>query len=417
MSIRTALPALVALTLLPGGLQAATITVWEHENFGGASRVIESSVSQLDGAGWNDRISSLRVDSGQWEICRDNDFRNCQTVSGGEVPKLASSGWNDTISSLRPVGSGAAARHPEDVAQSLYRALLGRDADPDGLRNAAAQIQAGKVTDLVRGIAQSSEYRSTTAQRSASEVLDQIYLGLLGRRADTSARTAYLNRIEDGDVVDVVLDLLSTDEFASSQGGGGGTVAPATGTGQDVQVQARGTGVVIWGAKGQYEKVTAAKVAAGRDGRIHISFTGSRAESLDGRWERDGNGNIRITSIDLPTKPAIAVDGGVQLDHDQLARIDVRAGNTGTRDRVLYSFVSEHYQLPREEALCQQEIRAQLGAKGNQAVFLSPDRSRGTASHQELSGEVVILSDNTSTRYNCEVDARGGRVLNASVGR
>jgi hypothetical protein len=416
MSIRTASHVLVALALLPGALAAATITVWEHENFGGASRVIESSVSQLDSAGWNDRISSLRIDSGQWEVCRDNDFRNCRTFSGGEVAKLASTGWNDTISSLRPVGSGAAARDPQDVAQALYRALLGRDADPDGLRNAAAQIEAGKVTDLVRGIAQSSEYRSTTQQRSASEILDQIYVGLLGRRADTSARTAYLNRIEDGDVVDVVLDLLSTDEFASSQGGG--TVAPAAGgTGQEVQVQARGTGVVIWGAKGQYGSVSAAKVAAGRDGRIHISFTGSSPQSLDGIWERDGNGNLRITSIDLPTKPAIPVNGGVQLDHDQLARIDVRTGDPGSRDRVLYSFVAEDYQLPREETLCQQEIRNQLGAKGNQAVFLTPDRSRVTSNRQELSGEVLILSDNTSSRYRCEVDARGGQVLNASVGR
>jgi hypothetical protein len=415
MSIRIASHALVALALLPGGLSAATITVWEDDDFAGASRVIETAVAQLAGAGWNDRISSLRVDSGQWEICRDNDFRNCQTVSGGEIAKLASSGWNDIISSLRPVGSSAGARDSQDVAAALYRALLGRDADPDGLRNAAAQIQAGKVTELVRGITQSSEYRSSTQLRPASEILDQIYLGLLGRRADTSARTAYLNRIEDGEVVDVVVDLLSTDEFASSKGGG--TLTPSTGTGREIQVQARGTGVVIWGAKGQYGTVTAAKVAAGRDGRIHISFTGSSPQTLDGAWNRDADGNLRITTIDLPTKPAIAVDGGVQLDHDQLARIDVRAGDPGTRDRVLYSFVAEDFELPREETLCQAEIRAQLGAKGNQAVFLAPDRSRGTSSRQELSGEVVILSDNTSTRYNCEVDARGGRVLHASVGR
>jgi hypothetical protein len=70
MSTRTSLHVLLALALLPAGVGAATITVWEHENFRGESDVFDTTVSRLDD-GWNDRISSIRVDSGQWEVCRD----------------------------------------------------------------------------------------------------------------------------------------------------------------------------------------------------------------------------------------------------------------------------------------------------------------------------------------------------------
>jgi len=323
------------------------------------------------------------------------------------------SGWNDAISSLRPVATTAAAGNPERTAERLYRALLGRDGDPDGLRNAATQIRAGKLTDLVRGMAQSPEFRSLSGQRSASEILDQIYGGLYGRRADTTARNAYLSRIERGDAAGVVLDVMAAEE------GGAANRDPAPIAG-GVEVQAKGSGVVIWGGKKYFDTVSGAKVLLGRDGRMRINFTGSTSHTLNGTWSQETNGFARVRTIDLPDKPSVAVEGGVLLDHDQLARIDVTAGTQGTRDRVVYTFVAQDFVLPREETLCQQEIRARLEKEkgsGVKVAFLAPRLSRLGSDRQELRGEVVLLSENVSAEYRCEVDTRRGQVIDASVRR
>ncbi len=77
------------------------IEVFEHFDFGGASRALERPVESLQSEGWNDRISSLRVLSGRWQVCRHNDYRECIEVGGDEreLPR----DWNDAISSLRPL--------------------------------------------------------------------------------------------------------------------------------------------------------------------------------------------------------------------------------------------------------------------------------------------------------------------------
>jgi hypothetical protein len=77
------------------------IEVYEHFDYGGSSRTFERAVSELEPEGWNDRISSLRVISGRWQVCRHNDYRECREIGGGErqLPR----DWNDAISSLRPL--------------------------------------------------------------------------------------------------------------------------------------------------------------------------------------------------------------------------------------------------------------------------------------------------------------------------
>jgi hypothetical protein len=409
--------ALTAVAALPIAARAAEITVWEHYDFRGASTVIDSANARLDN-GWNDRISSLRVDSGTWEVCRDWDYRNCRLVGPGTMAQAQlESGWNDAISSLRPVSaSSAGGGDAETVAQRLYSGLLGRDADPEGLRNAAAQIRAGRINDLVAGMTQSQEFRSIAQQRSPTELLDQIYRGLLGRAADTAARTAYLPRLQRGDVNNVVLDIVSSEEFDGGTATAGGGSAPSTVT-QD-EVRANGTGVVIWGGKKYFDTVTAARVQLASNGRIRISFSGSTPQSLDGTYTRESADFIRVDTIDVPERGVMQVDGGVQLDNNQLERVDVSAGTQGTRDRVVYNFVSSHYDLPSEERLCQEEIQARLASQNRNAsklAFLAPERSRVASNRYRLSGEVVLLAENASAQYRCEVDSRGNQLLDASV--
>jgi hypothetical protein len=413
MTIRNTMAAMLAFAVAPAVAGAAEITVWDHVNFRGASTVYDASTARLTDVGWNDRISSLRIDSGQWEICRDIEFRSCRVLGPGDELSALEGGWNDAISSLRPA-SGAAAAAPDDVAARLYVALLGRDADPEGLRNASAQIRAGRTASLVSGMTTSQEFRTLQNRLSSTELLDQIYRGLLGRRPDTAARTAYLGRLEDGDVAGVVLDLVGSEEFGP---GGGGAVADTANDTRVDEVQARGSGVALFGGKKYFETANAARVQIGGNGRIRIVFTGSSQQSLDGTYTRESNDFLRVNAVEWPQRGTVPVSGGVTLDNNQLARVDVSAGAQGTRDRLVFAFVAEGYQLPREETLCQGEVRARLDQQGagGQLAFLAPATSRLGSNRRELTGEVVILSQNKSATYRCEVDSRGAQVLDVTV--
>jgi hypothetical protein len=85
---------------------AAEITLYEHFDYRGASRSFGDEVADLRREGFNDKTSSFRIDRGDWELCRDIEFRDCRTFRDDES-ELARA-WNDTISSLRRVGRGRA---------------------------------------------------------------------------------------------------------------------------------------------------------------------------------------------------------------------------------------------------------------------------------------------------------------------
>jgi len=323
-------------------------------------------------------------------------------------------GWNDSISSIRPVSSAASGSNADKVAQRLYSGILGRDADPEGLRNAAAQIASGRLNDLVAGMTQSQEFRTIAQQKSSTDLLDQIYRGLLGRAADSAARTSYLPRIQRGDTAGVVLDIVSSEEF---DGAGVTASNPGTSPVSQAEVRANGNGAVLWGGKKYFDTATAARVQLGSDGRYRITTNGSTNHNIQGTYTRESRDFIRINTVDVPERGTVQVDGGVQLDRDQLERVDVTAGSQGTRDRILFHFIAQDYRLPADESRCHQEIQARLQTQGagDKFAFLPPDRSRASSSRDRLVGEVVLLSQNSTAEYRCEVDARSGQVLDASV--
>lgn len=77
--------------------------LYEGPNFSGRTFVIDSQVvANLDGSGFNDRASSLRVEGGYWIFCSDANFNGeCQTFGPGDYPALR--GLNNRISSGRRV--------------------------------------------------------------------------------------------------------------------------------------------------------------------------------------------------------------------------------------------------------------------------------------------------------------------------
>ena len=414
MRPHTLFRALLVSALLPAAAGAASITVWEHADFRGATATFDRPWSRLSDQGWNDRISSLRVDSGRWEICRENDFSGCRVLAGPGEMRSMDSAWNDAVSSLRPLAESGD-ETAEGLAKRLYLAILGRDAEPEGLRNAAAQIERGQTANLIAGMTQSSEYRNLRASRSPEQIVDQIYRGLYEKAASNEARRTLAPRIQRGEDAQVVLSLLSSDAPPPS---GGSQPPPSR---DATSVHAEGAGLFVSGSMGRYAALSAATVQLTRDGNARIDFTGAGERSLTGTWTRQSDDvfSIHVTISDVDNRRAEAA-GTVTLDGGRLARIEVRSGTLGARSQIVLSWISDDYSPPREETLCQQEARSQVESDRGAPIvlfFLVPERASTSSGRDRVAGNAIQIEDPALYEYRCDVDTRNGRVISATVDR
>jgi hypothetical protein len=82
----------------------ARATLYEGPNLSGRSFVLNGTMQNLGATGFNDRASSLRVESGYWIFCSDAEFRGeCRTFGPGNYASLA--GLNNMISSGRRISN------------------------------------------------------------------------------------------------------------------------------------------------------------------------------------------------------------------------------------------------------------------------------------------------------------------------
>ena len=94
----------VALCALSGAA-SAQLTLFEHDNYGGARYDVRGAVDNLANSGFNDKASSVRIRAGTWQICDDAYFRGrCVTLQPGDYPSLGQFGMNDKVSSARELG-------------------------------------------------------------------------------------------------------------------------------------------------------------------------------------------------------------------------------------------------------------------------------------------------------------------------
>ena len=95
--VRTA--ALVA-AVLAGGAQAAEMTIFQGRDFRGPSYTLRDNANLAD-IDFQNRVSSVVVRSGNWDVCTEPDLRGeCATLYPGEYPVL-NSRLNDRIESMR----------------------------------------------------------------------------------------------------------------------------------------------------------------------------------------------------------------------------------------------------------------------------------------------------------------------------
>jgi uncharacterized protein YcfJ len=96
--------ALAAAALLCASQAMAQVTFYEHDGFRGRAFTANGQVNDFNNRGFNDRASSVIIDSGRWEMCQNARFDGrCIVLRAGRYESLSALGMNDSISSIRPV--------------------------------------------------------------------------------------------------------------------------------------------------------------------------------------------------------------------------------------------------------------------------------------------------------------------------
>jgi Peptidase inhibitor family I36 len=160
----------------------------------------------------NDKITSIRI-FGRAEVIV---FKDIRFVGGSsrfdfDVRNLKDEGWNDRISSMRvqfPGGygnrggssgyGGNRSQDPDRIIRRAYQDLLEREPDQSGLRlYRSRMIDEGWTETQVReSIRDSQEYRekSTMTYAKAQEIVRRAYQSVLRREPDPGSR-GYVDKV------------------------------------------------------------------------------------------------------------------------------------------------------------------------------------------------------------------------------
>jgi len=109
----------VVRTVAPPPAPATTpsrVVFYEREGFNGRSITAQDNMSNFDATGFNDRVSSLEVIGGPWEVCQEGGFVGpCMILRPGKYPSLKAMGLDNRISSARSLRDNNATPGSERV--------------------------------------------------------------------------------------------------------------------------------------------------------------------------------------------------------------------------------------------------------------------------------------------------------------
>lgn len=88
-----------------GPADRGRIEVYSDADFRGASLNIDGDINNLRNSGFNDRIQSMRIFSGNWEACEDRDYGgSCLVFGPGDYRRLPPQ-LDRSVSSMRRIGN------------------------------------------------------------------------------------------------------------------------------------------------------------------------------------------------------------------------------------------------------------------------------------------------------------------------
>jgi hypothetical protein len=153
-------------------------------------------------SGANDRVSSIRIfGRADVRVFRDTRFRGESLRLRSSVRDLKDEGFDDAISSVRLEGRSSGggsnggrpgSQNPELIVQRAYQDVLDRDPDPAGMRIYRSHIiDDGWTEQEVReDLRRSPEFRekNTMTRAKAEEIVRQAYLTVLRREPDAESQ-------------------------------------------------------------------------------------------------------------------------------------------------------------------------------------------------------------------------------------
>lgn len=135
---------------------AVRAVMYQREGLEGRAMVATEDVADLRRSGFNDRVSSMEVFGGPWEMCQDNNFGGrCIVLRPGQYRSLANLGLDNRLSSMRILmrdrGPGSDPAHVVFYPQENFggRALMTRgesvelNRSVNNSRIASAQLHGG----------------------------------------------------------------------------------------------------------------------------------------------------------------------------------------------------------------------------------------------------------------------------------
>ncbi len=138
---------------------------------------------------------------------------------GGGRDVLIGQGGDDWLHGERP---DAAFDPASGQIYRLYKAVLGRDPDLQGLFGWSDQLLAGTrdLTDVAAGFVQSGEFQSVYGALSHAGFVEQLYLNVLGRAPDAAGFAHWTAQLESGALrrEQVVTGFSESAEFVAATG-------------------------------------------------------------------------------------------------------------------------------------------------------------------------------------------------------
>lgn len=223
------------------------VTIFQDVRYAGRWTRLEGDVRDLRREGWNDRLSSVRVSTGDWRDLAEYGGRYGDRRNGSAMGRIETSPWRDDGYDQRdgfrynPTdrrnGAGAGQYDPQDrggatssgravettdvTVRRLYQEVLRREADPQGLtlyRNHMSKDRWSEQ-DVRNAMLKSPEYlqRTTvTPQKAAEQLVARAYRSVLAREPDPASRV-YVDKVlrEHWTEADVSRELRNSPEYRS----------------------------------------------------------------------------------------------------------------------------------------------------------------------------------------------------------
>lgn len=156
-------------------------------------------------------ISVEETGDGEFAVAAGSERGDCRLYLW--IPGNLNLEWSLEVEVISATAQGYTHEQAELVVTRLYRGVLGRDPEPEGLQSQTAEVLRGRLEGVVRGMYQSREFLNERSRLSAMEQLEDLYRELLGREVDAEGIRSHLQAMEQRRYLDVALRIVRSQEF------------------------------------------------------------------------------------------------------------------------------------------------------------------------------------------------------------